>query len=120
MSEPIIEQLDTAILKAKELEGFIINSIDVRPMTHIALLKHLGLLGVAKWVEQYQGFNVNITYSLSKPFRVNVDRKPTFEITSFKFKEIGANEWQCTNIRAQLNPSDHIKAAVDAIIQPNH
>jgi hypothetical protein len=76
MSESIIEQLDATILKAKESEGFIISSIDIKPTTHVALLKHLGLVGVAKWVEQYQGFSVNTTYALSTPFRVNTERQP--------------------------------------------
>ncbi len=75
MSASVIQQLDTAILKAKQSEGFIISSIDVRPTTHTALLKHLGLIGVAKWVEQYKGFSVNTTYALSAPFRVNLTHK---------------------------------------------
>ncbi len=119
MSESIIEQLDAAIQDASEFQGFMISSIDVRPTTHISLLKHLGLIGVTRWVERYKGFNVNITHSLSQPFRVNTDPQPNFQITSFKFKEIGANKWQHIDYDFSSGVSEHTKAAVSAIMHPN-
>lgn len=45
---------------------------------------------------------------------------PSFTITSFKFKEIGAGKWQHIDYDFSSGVSEHTKAAVNAITYPHH
>ena len=119
MLTPLIKQMNDAIIEFNSWQGFELTGLDVTPDTYESICRYRDYMTMdASRPNTYQGLPINIIEDMSEPFKLTIKALPSNPMT-FKFKEVGPNEWQHVDYDFSHGVTEYTKATVNTIQQPN-